>query len=176
MARGPNGRGLCRWCSEEVPKGRLTFCSDEHVHEWRLRSDPGYLRTAIWKRDKGVCAACGLDTEDLKRQVAEIKDVEQKALLLQHGFGRRAAHYWEADHIVPVIEGGGETGPENIRTLCLPCHWKATGELRSRLNLAQRQKKDQEKLRRWVEGVPVRVGGVGYDPLLHALQAALPKG
>lgn len=29
---------------------------------------------------------------------------------------------WEADHIVPVVLGGGLCGLENYRTLCMPCH------------------------------------------------------
>jgi HNH endonuclease len=40
---------------------------------------------------------------------------------------------WAADHIVPVVEGGGECGIENIRTLCLGCHASVTKELRVRL-------------------------------------------
>src|SRR5206468_8299143 len=61
LARGPNGRILCRWCNLETPRGRVTFCSDWCVHEWRLRTDPGYLRDQVFERDKGICAACGLD-------------------------------------------------------------------------------------------------------------------
>jgi hypothetical protein len=29
---------------------------------------------------------------------------------------------WDADHIVPVEQGGGECGLENYRTLCICCH------------------------------------------------------
>jgi hypothetical protein len=39
---------------------------------------------------------------------------------------------WDADHIVPVSEGGGECDLSNIRTLCLRCHRQATAELRAR--------------------------------------------
>lgn len=42
-------------------------------------------------------------------------------------------HLWEADHIVPVVEGGGECGLEGLRTLCRPCHRVVTAELRRRL-------------------------------------------
>ena len=70
LPRGPGGRVLCRWCSLEVPAGRRTFCSDWCVHEWRLRTDPGYLRDQVFERDKGVCAACRLDT------VAEWRRIE----------------------------------------------------------------------------------------------------
>lgn len=36
---------------------------------------------------------------------------------------------WEADHIQPVVEGGGHE-PENLRTLCQPCHKLVTNALR----------------------------------------------
>src|SRR3954464_14137342 len=62
LPKGENGRNLCRWCELEVPKGRLTFCSDFCVHEWRLRTDPGFLRDQTFERDKGLCAICKTDT------------------------------------------------------------------------------------------------------------------
>ncbi|MDE1154383.1 MAG: HNH endonuclease signature motif containing protein [Acidobacteriaceae bacterium] len=40
---------------------------------------------------------------------------------------------WDADHILPVAEGGGECDLQNLRTLCLPCHQEATAALRLRL-------------------------------------------
>lgn len=40
---------------------------------------------------------------------------------------------WDADHIVPVAEGGGGCGLENLRTLCRVCHGRVTAELRTRL-------------------------------------------
>lgn len=42
---------------------------------------------------------------------------------------------WDADHILPVVEGGGECDIENIRTLCLRCHRGVTMQLRERLRL-----------------------------------------
>ena len=35
---------------------------------------------------------------------------------------------WDADHIIPVKEGGGQCGLDNIRTLCISCHKKVTKE------------------------------------------------
>ena len=51
---------------------------------------------------------------------------------------RQEGDFWQADHIVPVAEGGGECSLANLRTLCTPCHaevriekrvcvWNATG-------------------------------------------------
>lgn len=66
-ARGPEGRLLCRWCAKEVPKGRRTFCSGPCVHEWRVRTDPGYARAEVEKRDYGICGICGIDTVRVER-------------------------------------------------------------------------------------------------------------
>lgn len=39
---------------------------------------------------------------------------------------------WEADHIVPVVEGGGACGLEGLRTLCYRCHAYETARLAAR--------------------------------------------
>jgi 5-methylcytosine-specific restriction endonuclease McrA len=44
---------------------------------------------------------------------------------------------WDADHILPVAEGGGECDLRNLRTLCLRCHRLATAELRERLRVSR---------------------------------------
>lgn len=46
------------------------------------------------------------------------------------GFGWRAL--WEMDHVLPVVEGGGECGLEGLRTACIPCHKQVTRELAAR--------------------------------------------
>ena len=38
---------------------------------------------------------------------------------------------WDADHIVPVVAGGGECDLSNIRTLCIRCHREVTAALRA---------------------------------------------
>lgn len=51
--------------------------------------------------------------------------------------------WWEADHIVPVVEGGGQ--PKTLdayRTLCWGCHRAETKALRSRLT---ERKRTQQK-------------------------------
>lgn len=134
LPRGANGRNLCRWCNLEVPKGRMTFCSEWCVEEWRLRSDPGYLREKVLERDRGICARCGVDCLHAERELRRLRGVARLKALLQWGLraGARKS-LWDADHIVPVVEGGGECDLDNIRTLCLNCHRLATAELRARL-------------------------------------------
>jgi len=60
--------GRCRYCGLPVVGRRRTFCSDACVHEWRLRAWPSYLRAAVFTRDAGICALCGLDTKELPEE------------------------------------------------------------------------------------------------------------
>ena len=138
LAKGENGRNLCRWCNLEVPKGRITFCSDWCVEEWRLRTDPGYLREKVLARDRGICAVCRVDCQAAWLNLRRQRGAGRLKILREWGLkpGRRKS-LWDADHIVPVVEGGGECDLENIRTLCLRCHREATAELRKRRTSTQ---------------------------------------
>ncbi len=78
------------------------------MEEWRLRTDPGYLREKVLARDRGICAACGVDC------LAAWRDLEAAAWCrTSQGMGqlgtaqRSRKSLWDADHVVPVIEGGG---------------------------------------------------------------------
>lgn len=70
-----------------------SFCSEEHRRFFQLRANSFYLRLKTFERDGGQCATCKKTTED-----------------------------WQADHILPVRDGGGCCGLENIQTLCRYCH------------------------------------------------------
>lgn len=131
LEKGANGRSLCRWCNLEVPKGRFTFCSDWCVNEWRLRTDPGYVREKVFERDRGICVACGIDCEAAWRHLRRLRGAARLKAKREWGVGPRKS-LWDADHIVPVVEGGGECDLGNLRTLCLKCHRAATAELRKR--------------------------------------------
>jgi len=135
---GSNGRVLCRWCSLEVPKGRLTFCSDWCVNEWRLRSDPGYMREQVLERDHGICVECNVDCEKEYRRLRRLKGAARVEGWAAWGLKpNQRRSLWDADHILPVAEGGGECDLANMRTLCLRCHREATAELRARLKKAR---------------------------------------
>lgn len=130
LPRGPNGRALCRHCQQEVAGRRRTFCSDGCVHEWRLRSDPWYLRQQVFRRDRGICSRCGLDTRKVRRLLNKARKAgptEYAAaleVLSEQGFPVRypGRALWHAHHQVSVKDGGGLCGLENLSTLCIPCH------------------------------------------------------
>ena len=136
LPKDAEGFTLCRYYNEAIQpgSGRRTFCSSECVDEWKIRTDAGHARYMVWRRDQGVCAACGVDT---------VQDVISRT-------GRPRSNnwkngdLWQADHIVPVAEGGGECGLEGLRTLCTACHLKATKALRNRLSDARREQKAQK--------------------------------
>ncbi len=134
LNQGPNQRPLCRWCQLEVPPGRFTFCSEWCVHEWRLRTDPGYLRDQVLARDRGLCALCRTDTAAAYFELKRSRGAQRVKLLAKWGLKRISRRsLWDADHILPVAEGGGECDLSNIRTLCLACHRLETQKLRQRL-------------------------------------------
>jgi hypothetical protein len=133
LERGPNGRALCRWCSLEVPGGRFTFCSEWCVDEWRLRTNPGYVREKVFQRDRGICSLCRVDAYTAFIELKRSRSRQRQKLLARWGLKRmNRKSLWDADHIVPVVEGGGECDLANLRTLCLLCHRKQTAELRGR--------------------------------------------
>jgi len=147
MQKGPNGRNLCRRCSVEVPKGKRTFCSAKCVEAWRLTTDPTFLRRMVKRRDKGLCAKCGLPTRDIEKAISMLRRIRSrwgfvhpeingisegirqilKALLGSETPNRMT--FWDADHMVEVVKGGGECGLENMQTLCLWCHREKTARL-----------------------------------------------
>ena len=138
LSKGPNGLTLCRWCDLEIlAKRRRTFCSDYCVHQWRLRTDPGYLRDLVFARDRGICAACQADTVAIYNALRRARGKARTAGLSLYGMKSITARrsLWDADHILPVAEGGGQCDLDNLRTLCLLCHREATAQLRQRLRL-----------------------------------------
>ena len=47
----------------------------------------------------------------------------------------------EIDHIIPVVEGGGCCGLDNLRTLCTQCHREETNKLMQRRREAKKKTK-----------------------------------
>lgn len=133
LPKGPNGRVLCRYCGTEVTPPRRTFCSDGCVHEWKLRSNPGYVRKCLFRRDRGICAECGLNVPRLYHSLRLLEVHVRERRRSELGFPAFGRSWWEAAHILAVAQGGGECGLSNYRTLCVPCHKRDTARLRAHL-------------------------------------------
>lgn len=149
------GRYLCRWCGKVLSGRATSFCSKECRDEALIRCWPSHARNLVFQRDKGICAACGLDTVkalDIIRDT--MRHVYGEEYLSWNGHVARRSGLtaieqflginrgntttlWEANHIVAVAEGGGACGLDNFETLCRWCHLKHTRELRQRLKAAR---------------------------------------
>lgn len=132
-------RGICRWCGKAIlhesgeKKGELNRRRRWHpscVDAYNA-SDPREARRLVRKRDRGICASCGLDTRKLARSV---KGRGRTKKLRDLGFKPRRS-LWELDHIMPLIDGGGHD-LANLQTLCVPCHkTKSAAEAQGRAQL-----------------------------------------
>lgn len=125
--RGPNGEKLCRNCASALPpnKQHRHNCSKKCTTEWMCKTSPNIARYHVWLRDKGVCALCSIDS---------VAGKTWKWGSPRQNRARGTGDLWQADHIKPVIEGGGECGLENLRTLCTACHKLETAALRRRIS------------------------------------------
>jgi len=130
-----------RWCSHvcvlryKIAKGDQGACRSWLRTDWL---DPKYPL-----RDPFVCAACSIDLSERAIEARVAADLDAAQLpcgTVRHQWGRmdaQRAHQWEADHIVPLVEGGPHA-PENLRALCRPCHLRETRALRARMAAARR--------------------------------------
>jgi 5-methylcytosine-specific restriction protein A len=144
--RDREGRALCRYCGGLVVAPRRTWCSDLCVEAAKIECGwTSVIRKALWDRDNGICARCELDVKTLPGRSTlsgrwRWRCAGEWDELRGRGFDP-AASAWEADHVIPVVEGGGGCGLDGYRTLCRPCHVLVTAELRARLAKARRRER-----------------------------------
>lgn len=100
----PKVDGKCGFCGNESKKRWCSKeCSNHAVTQmWIIKGDIRVIRKQLFLVDKGACRECGEITKD-----------------------------WEADHILPVHQGGGACGLDNFQTLCKNCHKEKTFKLAS---------------------------------------------
>jgi 5-methylcytosine-specific restriction endonuclease McrA len=152
--RNKGGEKICRMCGGALSGRRTSFCGEPCVHEFMMRSNPGYAQSQVRERDKGICAHCGRDIEAIhKRAYHAYKratrtgfaiDYHQSIILYRRRMDRfekwRKASgwpdvlrvWWEAHHITAVVEGGGLCGLDGYITLCVQCHKRESAALAAR--------------------------------------------
>lgn len=125
---GTNGRRACIECKGDIDPAsrRSTFCSAKCANDFYLKSRPGHARLRVFERDRGVCSKCHIDVF---------------ASTGRRPRARGTGDLWQADHIKAVVEGGGECGLDNYRTLCTACHKSETADLAARRARARKVKK-----------------------------------
>lgn len=159
------GQRLCRNCPKLTGKGRRSYCSKECADDFAIKYFPSFTRNAVRRRDQGVCAKCGIDTEKLRRILrwvgkrhfykewggwdfsGDYKQVREVAREL--GFTRGVTgdgDFWQADHIQECARGGWGKGIDNFRTLCTPCHNEETARLAAELAKERKLLKDMPLL------------------------------
>lgn len=151
-------KGLCCWCGRPVQKPRRDWCSQRCVDEYRS-FEPAALRADCYARDRGFCRLCHRDLGGLehfmRRMISRAKRAEWHPERVPPDLAERARRWgrlirrlridpyrlWEADHKIPVVEGGLNC-LANLRTLCLPCHKSETRKLAARRAKARRAQRD----------------------------------
>lgn len=125
----------CRWCTKPITNiKRKTFCSAQCVNQYRLRSSSAYVKSLLYKRDRGVCAACHTNTTELANVLRQQGHHHHPQYPHRRIWTRKwGGGLWDADHIVAVVNGGcpslDRTIPFSIdqfQTLCIPCHQRKT--------------------------------------------------
>ena len=131
------------------------FCS-KACHDNSTLRISGATRKHLFAIERGTCQICHRDAHALFKKVEALEPAERlNALLSYGGEGENAFRvpatnhalqrllnhpreddFWQADHIIPVAEGGGGCGLDNLRTLCTTCHRKETQKLNNRLKLS----------------------------------------
>ena len=97
------------------------------------------LRSRAIRHHGTHCAGCGWDVVEEEERIFALKKAGDALAYEQahrdlgitdpRRFGRTL---WNADHVVPIAEGGSDD-PSNLRVLCLNCHAPETRYLNARL-------------------------------------------
>jgi 5-methylcytosine-specific restriction enzyme A len=97
---------LCPRCRKRVPPGRCNFCEQkrQQVHNaTRDKSDKAWYDSPAWEYIRTI-------------QLAKFPWCEVCNKLAKH-----------VDHIIPRKKGGSDE-PDNLQSLCLPCHSRKTAK------------------------------------------------
>ena len=153
----------CTWCGGHARKPRRTWCSEACFQAYTAIL-PSTCASLAYSRDRGICQLCGVDTIRItslflkfrqRWMTATTPDETQEwkavfetfaAHVVDLGFRLKRDHIrnmTEGDHIIPVVRGGGLTGVENYRTVCVPCHTAETRKLNK--TLMHERRKQQKR-------------------------------
>jgi 5-methylcytosine-specific restriction endonuclease McrA len=167
------GYYLCRLCQQPCPEHQRYWCSEACLQRYLLTSQGTFVRAHLLERDGGICALCGVDADRMDAALEALqRDLLHPMLMSIHPMivqsfraegwtniktrGRGSypdaiafTSCWEAHHVTSVIEGGGECGLENYKTLCFVCHKKVSAQqARARAEARQLSKRVEKDTKR----------------------------
>lgn len=134
-------KGFCRWCGNKCEGRRTRWCSDDCVESFDMLFNWNRIRSEVLNRDNHTCQLCGSKADNIRKSTILENEKHFKYFSSKSGrsfeywLGRSVHRSWlEVDHIVPVVEGGGCCGLDNLRTVCFICHRKETNKLKKRIS------------------------------------------
>ena len=152
----PNSK-LCVSCHKtyDSKSGLPSGCCTWECHQLlQVKLGGTAIRRQLFELEGGICQICDRDMHQVFRRYKSLEaaDRVQELMRIKMSVGGKPSEhqallhnpkegmFWQADHILPVSEGGGECSLHNLRTLCTPCHRKETALLRTRLKAAKLSK------------------------------------
>ena len=132
----------CLYClALHQPAPDSPFCSERCAAAYTCAETGAAARRHLFERELGVCQLCGFDAHQLFQRIAALPTEQDRLQVLMGSpystlsarmkrmlTAPKEGDFWEADHIIPVAEGGGETSLDNFQTLCVPCHTRKTAQ------------------------------------------------
>lgn len=141
------GAGFCRWCGAACEPNRRWH--GPCVTAYKIACWPAEARKAVWARDKGICAGCGINVaEQQARERIRNREEEETETNVRFWLKRFEGHpahgsLWQADHITPLVEANrddlGLWSLTNLRLLCTRCHKGETKALAGRRAAARKE-------------------------------------
>lgn len=127
--------GVCQLCGFDMhtlyhkvsygagcPVGNWSTCIDVRTRQVH-RLEAVSLRTRALQESAWAKHHRALIAQDAPAPAAAQKLLNAlNKLISQQARDNIEGVFWQADHIVPVVHGGGTAGLDNFRTLCLHCH------------------------------------------------------
>eukprot|EP00929_Paragymnodinium_shiwhaense_P043950 TRINITY_DN22553_c0_g1_i2.p1 TRINITY_DN22553_c0_g1~~TRINITY_DN22553_c0_g1_i2.p1 ORF type:complete len:1101 (-),score=183.88 TRINITY_DN22553_c0_g1_i2:52-3354(-) len=179
--RGPGGSKVAYRLDRSADGSEVElFCTGTCRGRFFAKRSGWSIRRQLFELERGVCQCCGLDCHALLQELLVTSEAARRAARLTELAPRisatsaRAARIlakptegflWEADHILPVWEGGGACGLENLQTLCVACHEAKTRAEATRRSAKKADATDTAEHSRGGEATAAR----------HATASAAPK-